>query len=88
MERVHYFTKKESNMAKAHVAQILEGESGETFTLLLEETDEGWIGWIEELPEVSCIEATKEDTLEMLHVNLEETLEEYEKEEAELYRES
>lgn len=75
-------------MAKAHVAQILEGEYGETFTLLLEQKDEAWIGWIEELPEVSCIEATKEDALEMLHVNLEETLEEYEKEAAAMYRES
>ena len=74
-------------MAKAHVAQILEGELGETFTLLLEQKDEAWVGWIEELPEVNCIEATKEDALEMLHVNLEETLEEYEKEEAEMYRE-
>jgi predicted RNase H-like HicB family nuclease len=74
-------------MAKAHVAQILEGEYGETFTLLLEQKDEAWIGWIEELPEVNCIEATKEDALEMLHVELEETLEEYEKEAAEMYRE-
>ncbi len=50
-------------MATAQVAQILEGEHGETFTLLLEQKDEAWIGWIEELPEVSCIEATKEDAL-------------------------
>lgn len=74
-------------MSKVHVAQILEGEHGETFTLLLEQKDEAWIGWVKELPEVSCIEALKEDALEMLHVNLEETLEEYEKEEAEMYRE-
>ena len=44
MECVDYFAKKESNIAKVHVAQILEGEYGETFTLLLEETDEGWNG--------------------------------------------
>ena len=75
-------------MTKAHVAQILEGEYGETFTLLLEQKDEAWVGWIEELPEVNCIEATKEDALEMLHVNLEETLEEYEKAASEMYRES
>ena len=74
-------------MAKAHVAQILEGQLGEIFTLLLKQEDGAWIGWIKELPEVSCIEATKEDALEMLHVNLEETLEEYEKEAAEMYRE-
>ena len=72
-------------MAKVHTAQIVEGEYGETFTLLLEETDEGWNGWIKELPEVNCIEATKEDALEMLHVGLEETLEEYEKETAAMY---
>ena len=73
-------------MAKVHTAQILEGEYGETFTLLLEQRNEAWIGWIKELPEVNCIEATKEDALEMLYIELEETVEEYEKEETELYR--
>jgi predicted RNase H-like HicB family nuclease len=47
----------------------------ETYTALIKQTDNWWIGWIEEIPGVNCQEATKEKLIESLRLTLQEALE-------------
>jgi predicted RNase H-like HicB family nuclease len=47
----------------------------ETYTALIKQMDNWWIGWIEEIPGVNCQEATKEELLESLRLTLQEALE-------------
>ena len=47
----------------------------QTFTAVVKQDGESWIGWIEEVPGVNCQEATREDLLETLRVTLAEALE-------------
>jgi predicted RNase H-like HicB family nuclease len=44
------------------------------YTAVLKQTDERWIGWIEEVPGVNCQEKTREELLESLRVTLKEAL--------------
>lgn len=45
------------------------------FTAVIKQTDNWWIGWIEEVPGVNCQEATREELLESLKITLREALE-------------
>lgn len=46
-----------------------------TYTAVIEQDGEWWIGWIEEVPGVNCQERTREELLETLRVTLKEALE-------------
>jgi hypothetical protein len=46
----------------------------QTFTAVVKEQAEGWIGWIEEVPGVNCQEPTRDALLESLRVTLGEAL--------------
>ena len=46
-----------------------------TFTAIVKETPDWWIGWIEELPGVNAQEKTKEELLQSLREVLGEALE-------------
>lgn len=47
----------------------------ETYTAVIKQSGQWWIGWIEEVPGVNCQEATREDLVESLRVTLREALE-------------
>ena len=46
-----------------------------TFTAVVKQEGDCWIGWIEEVPGVNCQEATRDELLETLRVTLAEALE-------------
>ncbi len=46
-----------------------------TYTAVVKQDGEWWIGWIEEIPGVNCQEATREELIETLKITLEEALE-------------
>ena len=48
---------------------------GQSFTAVVKQDGEWWIGWIEEVPGVNCQEASKEELLESLREVLSEALE-------------
>lgn len=64
-------------MARVYIAKILEQECGETYTAKVERNGAGWLGCIQELPEVSCAAKTKEILLKTLETTLQETLVKY-----------
>jgi predicted RNase H-like HicB family nuclease len=41
----------------------------------VKQTDDRWIGWIEEVPGVNCQEASREELVETLRVTLAEAIE-------------
>jgi predicted RNase H-like HicB family nuclease len=45
------------------------------FTAVVKPVDEGWIGWIEEIPGVNCQEPTYEELMRSLKETLQEALE-------------
>lgn len=45
-----------------------------TYTAILKQDGDWWIGWIEEVPGVNCQEKTREELLESLSVTLKEAL--------------
>lgn len=47
----------------------------QTFTAVVKQEGDWWIGWVEELPGVNCQEASREELLETLRVTLGEALE-------------
>ena len=47
----------------------------QTFTAVVKQDGDSWIGWIEEVPGVNCEEATREELLETLRTTLAEALE-------------
>ena len=47
----------------------------ESYTAVVKHSDQGWIGWIEEVPGVNCQEATRDELLKTLRVTLREALE-------------
>jgi predicted RNase H-like HicB family nuclease len=47
----------------------------ESYTAVIKQSGQWWIGWIEEIPGVNCQEATKEELLESLRETLRESLE-------------
>jgi predicted RNase H-like HicB family nuclease len=46
----------------------------ETYTAIIKQRGQWWIGWIEEVPGVNCQEATREELLESLRVTLREAV--------------
>ena len=46
----------------------------ESFTAVIKQSNNWWIGWIEEISGVNCQEATKEELLESLRITLKEAL--------------
>ena len=46
----------------------------ESFTAGIKQSENWWIGWIEEISGVNCQEATKEELLESLRITLKEAL--------------
>jgi predicted RNase H-like HicB family nuclease len=46
-----------------------------TYTAVIKEVPNYWIGWIKEIPGVNCQERTKEELLESLRVTLREAIE-------------
>ena len=47
----------------------------QTYTALIQQRQEWWIGWIEEIPGVNCQEKTREELLAALRSTLVEALE-------------
>jgi len=54
---------------------IIGGFMHNTYTAILKQDGNWWIGWIEEIPGVNCQEETKEKLLESLKITLKEALE-------------
>ena len=46
-----------------------------TYTAIVKNDGDWWIGWIEEIPGVNCQERTKDELMETLKVTLKEALE-------------
>ena len=46
-----------------------------TYTAVIRQEGNWWIGWIEEVPGVNCQEASRDELLETLRVTLREALE-------------
>jgi predicted RNase H-like HicB family nuclease len=46
----------------------------DTYTAVIKQSGQWWIGWIEEVPGVNCQERTKEELLEKLRETLQEAL--------------
>jgi predicted RNase H-like HicB family nuclease len=47
----------------------------QTYTAVVKQEANWWIGWVEEVPGVNCQEATREELLESLRVTLAEAIE-------------
>jgi predicted RNase H-like HicB family nuclease len=47
----------------------------QTFTALVKQSTDWWIGWIEEIPGVNCQERTRDELLASLRSALQEALE-------------
>jgi predicted RNase H-like HicB family nuclease len=45
------------------------------YTAVIKQTDEWWIGWIEEIPGVNCQEHTRKELIESLRFTVMEALE-------------
>ena len=45
------------------------------YTAIVKKSGNWWIGWIEEVPGVTCQEATREELLKTLEITLKEMLE-------------
>ena len=46
----------------------------ETYTAVIKQSGQWWIGWIEEVPGVNCQEATRPELVESLRATLREAL--------------
>jgi len=47
----------------------------QTYTAVVKQEGNWWIGWVEEVPGVNCQEATREALLETLRITLAEAIE-------------
>ena len=47
----------------------------QTYTALIQQRGDWWIGWIEEIPGVNCQERTRKELLETLRITFLEALE-------------
>lgn len=47
----------------------------QTYTAIVKQDEDVWIGWVEELPGVNCQEDTREELLESLRITLAEAIE-------------
>jgi predicted RNase H-like HicB family nuclease len=53
----------------------IERENMSTYTAIIKQDGDWWIGWIEEISGVNCQEKTKEELLQSLKITLQEALE-------------
>lgn len=53
----------------------IRGNMNQTYTAVIKQDGDWWIGWIEEISGVNCQEATREELLETLKITLREALE-------------
>ncbi len=49
-------------------------EMKQTYTAVVKQDADWWIGWVEEVPGVNCQESTREELLESLRVTLTEAI--------------
>jgi predicted RNase H-like HicB family nuclease len=47
----------------------------QTYTAVIKQSGQWWIGWIEEVPGVNCQERTRDELIETLGITLREALE-------------
>lgn len=47
----------------------------DTYTAVIKQSGQWWIGWIEEVPGVNCQETTRKELIETLRVTLQEAVE-------------
>lgn len=47
----------------------------QTYTAVVKQDENWWIGWVEEVPGINCQEATREELLESLRITLAEAIE-------------
>ena len=71
-------------MEQLHTIEIQEQGFDEIYTVHAEQNGDGWVGWIQELPEVNCERKTRKELLKALEIELHERLEAY-KVEAEVW---
>jgi predicted RNase H-like HicB family nuclease len=45
-----------------------------TYTAVVQQDGEWWIGWVEEVPGVNCQEKTREELIETIKITLQEAL--------------
>ncbi len=45
------------------------------YTVVVKQTDDWWVGWVEEVPGVNCQEKSYDELMESLKVTLQEALE-------------
>ncbi len=69
-------------MEKVSTAETQKQGIGETYTFHIQKNGEGWIGWIQELPEVNVEKNTREELLKTLTIEFEKTLKVYEEQAA------
>ena len=65
----------EIHMEQIHTAKIQERDGVEIYTAHIQKNGDGWIGQIQEIPEVKCEENTKKALLKTLENELHEVLE-------------
>lgn len=61
-------------MEKIQTVKIQNPEYGDTYTAHIQKNGAGWIGHIQEVPEVQCEESTPEAVLKILKTDLHEVL--------------
>ncbi len=54
---------------------------GESYTFQIQENGQGWVGWIQEYPEVNAMKRTREELLSTLAIQFGKVLKVYEKQE-------
>ncbi len=67
-------------MAQVYKVELQEQGHSRTYTARVERNGDGWVGWVQELPEVKCQKKTKKELLKTLKVELHDLLEVYEAE--------
>lgn len=65
-------------MEKVFTGETQKQGPGETYTFHIQKNGEGWIGWIQELPEVNAEQGTREELLKTLAIEFGKVLKMYE----------
>jgi len=53
---------------------VTEVKMNQTYTAIIQQRGDWWIGWIEEIPGINCQEKTREELLDTLRITLLEAL--------------
>ncbi len=65
-------------MEKVFTAETQKQGFEETYTFHIQKNGEGWVGWIQELPEVNAEQGTREELLKTLAIEFGKVLKMYE----------